>query len=218
MAVIPWSLAGIFLLLFLGGAVCSYMLQCSALYVVQDALAFAALAGQTPDLEVYSSEGELVITDLSRAKEAFMQSFRQCLSLDEGFYPDPRSVYFSSEMPFSVEVLDLYNVSYGSVYKTDLLTAEGKLQFLPGNGIAKDRRVSEIGNIKKQLSFGQRVRKKTGRQSGNSIYIQMHNGRKKEICGTSVYARIRFGIKAYGGKTLPVELDILTDVVSSLEE
>ena len=209
-AVIPWALTGTFSLIFLTAAVLLYMVQCSAAYVVQDALVCAALSAQTPDLKIYSEDGELVITDLSGAKEAFMYSLKQNLALDEGFYPDLKSLYFSSEIPVSVEALDLYNVSYGQIYKTDLLKAEGKLEFLSEEGIVRDNRISEIGNLKAAIS--------SGGKAGSSPYIVMQNGNKKEIQGTSVYARIRFGIKSYKGKTVSLETDVFTDVVSSMEE
>ena len=172
--------------------------------MVQDALASAALAGEVVDMDILSSQDEYLITDLSKTRALFEDTLKQSLRLDAGFRPVEDASCFVRDMPVEIQELTLYNVSGGQVYKTDLLRGGGVLDYREETGLAGESRAVCMGNLME------------GAKDGDyNFSVTMLDGEKKKIKGTSLYARIRLGVRSYGGGTAVVEKDILTDVVEN---
>lgn len=198
-SLIPWMMVYFFV------AVCLFLLlfaqnvHISAKYMVQDSLAAAALAGEVVDLDILSQEKDLVITNLDYAREMFEDSLKASLQLSPMGYPDKNSVCFDASVPVSVEQLLIYNVSKGQVYVTDLLKSKGVLDYEAGRGLITDSRLRLLGALTKT--------------DGTYAHcVTMLDGEQKEICTTSLYARIRFGVLGFDGRTVMVEKDVLTDI------
>ncbi|MBQ8664037.1 MAG: hypothetical protein IJ471_09300 [Eubacterium sp.] len=171
----------------------------STKYVVEDALAAAALAGEVADMELFSQYQELIITNLDYSKEVFEESLQASLGLSEQGYPPAESVYFESSVPIQIVELTLYNVCQGQVYTTDLLTASGTLSFTEAEGLG--------------ASSGCELQGSLLTDTGTYAYsVNMLSGQKKAIKNTSLYAKIQFGISGYDGTVVMVEKDILTDI------
>lgn len=199
MSLTPWVLLYFFIIVYLFFLLFCHSMHISTKYVVQDALASAALAAEVADLEVLGGCQELVITDLDTAKDAFYESLQATLQLTEQGYPSSNSAYFDDRMPVHVEELTLYNVAQGQVYKTDLLHENGILLFMEDTGFSQEERCDLQGKLldaANQYNCG----------------ITMLNGETKQIKNTSLYARISFGVKGYDQSVVRVEKDILTDI------
>ena len=210
-AAIPWTLMLFFISVLLFAMLFYQSMGLSAKYMVQDALASAALAGETVDMDLLSEEDEYLITDLSQTKAAFEESLKEALSLDEAFRPSKDSAYFEAGVPLGIQELTVYNVSGGQVYKTDLLRQKGVLEYREESGLAGEPKALCMGSLLKQEGG----LLKGAKDGDYRISVTMLDGREKKIKGTSLYARIRLGLKTYGKKTAVVEKDILTDIAGN---
>ena len=87
----------------------------------------------------------------------------------------------------------------------------GVLDYREETGLAGESRAVCMGNLLKQEG-----KLMEGAKDGDyNFSVTMLDGEKKKIKGTSLYARIRLGVRSYGGGTAVVEKDILTDVVEN---
>lgn len=198
-SLLPWTLFYFFLTVCLFLLLFQQNIHISSKYLVQDSLAAAALAGEVADLKVLSTDKELVITDLDHARTVFEESLAASLHLDAAGYPLAESVYLDSRMPVTIETLKIFNVSKGVIYETDLLQAFGNLEYKMGVGLQPDSRSRILGSLLDQ----------NGRYTN---VITMLDGEQKEIRTTSLYAKIRFGVRGFQGDTIAVEKDIMTDI------
>lgn len=198
-ALTPWVLLYFFVALYLFLLLFCQNLHISAKYVVQDALASSALAGEVADLEVFSGYQDLVITDLDYAREVFEDSLRASLNLSEQGYPKEGSVYFDNSVPVQITELTIYNLAQGQIYKTDLLQEYGTLQYAAETGLAADSRCIWQGPLMDDLGL-------------YACSVQMLDGQTKEITNTSLYAKISFGVRSFDGSVIILEKDILTDI------
>lgn len=209
----PWILMVFFLTAFFMAVVFHESISSSAGYAVQDALASAALAAEVPDLDVLSERNEYVITDLTQARTSFIQSLKSTLNLDDELCAGENSPYFAEESTVQIKQLDLYNVSAGKVWKTDLLQSEGILEWTSGEGLKADTRLYEVGNLVSETDISSdNVPDEVLEQS-----VTMLDGTGKKIRNTSVYARIKVNLRSAYGHTVEGEKDILTDIVSHTE-
>lgn len=199
MSLAPWVLLYFFIAVFLLLIFFQHNLHISTKYVVEDGLAAAALAGEVADLDIYSQYQELVITDLDYAREVFEDSLKAALELDDEGYPKGESVYFVESVPVQIMELSVYNVSGGQVYKTNLLTEAGQLQYETVGGLAFDDRYIAQGPLLDD-------------SGAYRCAVTMLDGEEKLIRNTSLYARIRFGIPGYNGADMMLEKDIMTDI------
>lgn len=210
-AAVPWVLMTFFLGVLMFLFLFYQSMGMAAKYMVQDALASAALAGEVVDMDILSSQDEYLITDLSKTRALFEDTLKQSLRLDAGFRPVEDASCFVRDMPVEIQELTLYNVSGGQVYKTDLLRGGGVLDYREETGLAGESRAVCMGNLLKQEG-----KLMEGAKDGDyNFSVTMLDGEKKKIKGTSLYARIRLGVRSYGGGTAVVEKDILTDVVEN---
>lgn len=205
----PWILTVFFITAFLLAVVFYESISSSAGYIVQDALASAALAAEVPDLDILSIRNEYVITDFTKAKTAFIQSLKSTLNLDDELCVGKKSPYFAEGSQIQIQQLDLYNVSAGKVWKIDLLQSGGVLKWTPEEGLLKDARLHEVGSLTMQTDGSQTDLKDTvWKQS-----VTMLDGTVRKIQNTSVYARIRVRLRSIYGHTTAGEKDIFTDIV-----
>lgn len=198
-SLIPWFMMYFFIAVCLFLLLFSQNITITTKYMIQDSLAAAALAGEIADLDVLSRENEVIIKDLDYAKQVFWESLQASLQLDAQGFPQENSIYFDSTVPITVEELTVYNVSRKKVYKTDLLRSSGSLQYDSAAGLTAGAWCSEIGSLCDE--------------HGNYIQkVAMLDGTQKEIHTTSLYAKIRFGIRGINGGTIILEKDVLTDI------
>lgn len=199
MSLTPWVLLYFFIIVYLFLLLFCQSMHISTKYVVQDALASAALAAEVADLEVLAGQQELVITDLDMAKDAFFESLQATLQLTAQGYPASDSAYFDDRMPIQVEELTLYNVTQGQVYQTDLLHESGTLLFSGDTGLSMENRCILQGSL-------------VDAANQYACTVTMIDGQTKQIKNTSLYARISFGVRGYDQSVVKLEKDILTDI------
>ena len=198
-SLMPWIILYFFVALCLFLLLFNQNLHISTKYTVQDGLAAAALAGEVVDMDILSQDEELVITDLGYARSVFEESLEASLNLSSDGYPNENSVYFDSRVPVTIEELTIYNVAQGQIYKTDLLSSSGTLNYQYGVGLVPDSRCQFVGMLKES--------------DGDYAYsVTMLDGQTKEIHTTSLYAKISFGVRGFNGNAVVVEKDILTDI------
>ncbi len=193
---IPWILA-VFISMSLFLVFLSYeCLYISTKYVIQDALAAAALAGLEIDLEFLSFTDMCVVTDLDGIKEKTETALRESLSLDETMCPKNGGTLLVSDEPVKIKTWKLYNVFDGMVYETDLMSARGVLRF-PTEGFT-DQNMSLLGPLQNERGHF-------------CCYIPVLDG-EKALEGTSIYFRIAFAVSDMTGNTRILEKDILVDI------
>ncbi len=196
---LPWLILYFFVSLCLFIMIFAQNIHVSTKYVVQDGLAAAALAGEVADLEMLSQYNELLITDLIYSRQMFEESIRASLNLNADGYPDSQSAYFDPSVPVQVIELKIYNVSREKVYVSDLLKATDNIVYDETNGLSLDPQSELLGDL----------------MSDTREYLQhvvMVDGEEKEIKSTSLYAKIRFAVPGFYGRTIILEKDILTDI------
>lgn len=210
-AAVPWVLMIFFLAVFMFIYIFYQSMGMSAKYIVQDALASSALAGEVVNVDILSSQNEYLITDLSNTKDIFEDTLKSTLHLDDSFRPEKNSAYFQRDIPLRIEELTIYNVSRDRVYKTDLLRHNGILNYSDENGLSYEPKADCMGRLLKN----KKIQPEEIKEEDYNFSVIMLDGEEKKIKGTSLYARIRLGVRSYGGDAAVVEKDILTDITGN---